>query len=67
MASHTFLRAVAAAEDRFPGDRGLALMPKERTDAIYDELRRLDAEALADADDEPVKPNAGAEHDSVAW
>jgi len=67
MASHTFLRAVAAAQDRFPGDLWRALMPKERTDAIYDELRRLDAESLANAEDPAVEPRAGADQASVAW
>jgi hypothetical protein len=67
MASDTFLRAVEAAQDRFPGDRWFALMPKERTGAIYDELHRLDAEALANAVQDAVERIPDTERSSELW
>lgn len=45
--SDYFQAAYERAQSRFTPDQWLALAPREITDAIYQEMRRMDAEAVA--------------------
>ncbi len=58
----TVEQAVAAARARHPDGEWERLSPQERTEAIYREMRRLDAEAVeADAfarDSRALDPNS---------
>jgi hypothetical protein len=43
------LEAIKAAKARYPSGQWDQLPPKKQTEAIYEELRRLDAESVAAA------------------
>jgi hypothetical protein len=49
MATDTVQRAIEAAQRKYSPDVWLVMRPEERTAAIYEEIRRMDAEATAGA------------------
>lgn len=54
-----FQKAAAAAQGRYTKDAWMALPPREQAQAIYAELRRIDAERVAAAVAMPVRRSVG--------
>jgi hypothetical protein len=57
--SDDFQEAYMRARERYAGDEWFKLPPKERTRAIYEELRAIDTERQATDFATPADPDAG--------
>jgi hypothetical protein len=54
--SNTIERAIQIASQKYPAGEWHSMLPRQRTKAIYEALRQLDAEALAASRSTPDTP-----------